>query len=118
MKRNWRAGGKRGNAVKDDSRRRPLDFSNRDLSSKMMRQDENAGIARVSRQGPDTSIGYGQSIPIHISTPDWADNADQLPGRVSASGKRGVNALGECGGIGVVAGADDDSGMSPLGFAM
>ncbi len=61
---------------------------------------------------------WGQSIPINISSPDWADDADQLPGRVSARGKRVVNALGECGWIGVVAGADDDSGMSPLGFAM
>ena len=32
----------------------------------------------------------------------------------SASGKRGVNALGECGRIGVVAGADNDSCMSPF----
>ncbi len=46
------------------------------------------------------------------------DDSDPLPGRVSASATRGVNALGECRRIGVVAGADDDAGMSTLGFAM
>lgn len=61
---------------------------------------------------------WGQCNPFHISPPGWAGDADPLPGRISASGKRGVNALGECGRIGVVAGADDDSGMSALDFAM
>ena len=53
----------------------------------------------------------GLNTPIPTSAPGWTDDTDQLSGRVSASGKREVNTLGECGRIGVVAGAEDDSGM-------
>lgn len=53
----------------------------------------------------------GQRNPIPISAPVWADDADQLPGRISASGKRGVDACRDGGG----ADADDDSRMSALG---
>jgi hypothetical protein len=77
-----------------------------------MREDPHASGSQT------TDIEWGQSTPIPISNPGWADDTDQLPGRISARGKRGVNALSECGRIGVVAGADDDSGMSSLGFAM
>jgi hypothetical protein len=66
---------------------------------------------------------YPNTASIHqlhqLLAPDipWADDADQLRGLIFARGKRGVNALGECGRIDVVAGADDDSRMSALGYA-
>jgi hypothetical protein len=48
----------------------------------------------------------------------WTDNADQLSWRVSREGDSRINALGESARIGIIPGADDESGVSALGISV